>query len=224
MVVVLWAAQRPFLVPSLFCAFSVLPFLFSFNSKSAFKMLSNFLDSELTRSRDVFPLPLLPVSSIQKQTLSRPVRQRLCKDICSTVRSNDAIACLNNIFCQPYDCESGVGSNSILCSEYVKQCMREYVPSCSVVPQEALLSLLGTDGHSTYSHDDELATSTLVAYQPGRTSLPCIMSPPHPVANMLDNEAAHYLVEFEKEMMMDPTTYHRVIQREGKYNRISIPF
>ena len=220
MVAVQWAARWPFCFAQLLRALQRYSCCFC-EFKSAVKMLLSFIDSEIIRNRYVFPLPLLAVPHIQKQTLSRSVRLPLCKQVHVVERSNDAISCLNEIFCQPYGCNSDVSSNSIACSDYLRSCMQEYVPSCSVVPQEALTSLLGSQCHSSYSHEDELASTTLVAYQPGHTSLPCATTPPPQVIGMLDNAAAHFLIEFEKEMMMDPTSYEKVIQAEVRSNRIS---
>ena len=179
-------------------------------------MLTNFLDCDVSRNRDVFPLPLFSVPVIEKPSLSRSVRQRLSKDIQSTKRSNDAISCLNEIFSESCDSIPIAGGNSNLCASYIKSCMSEYSPSDSIRPEEALRTLLGTDCQSQYSSSEDLASTTLVSYQPGKTSLPCISSPPHAVAGMLDCEASDTLVGFEKEMMLDQFAYDNLVSVEGK--------
>ena len=179
-------------------------------------VLTNSLDCDVSRSRDVFPLPLFSVPVIEKPSLSRSVRQRLCKDIQSTKRSNDAISCLNERFCESSDAVPVAGGNSNLCASYIKSCMSEFSPSDAIRPEEALRTLLGTDCQSQYSSSEDLASSTLVSYQPGKTSLPCISSPPHAVAEMLDCEASETLVGFRKEMMIDQFAYDNLVSVEGK--------
>ena len=137
-------------------------------------MLPNFIDA--CRNRDVFPLPLFSVPVLQNPAINRSCKQRLQKDKRSTIRANDAIDVLNdrfsNVTCN--DCVQQA-SNSCVCLQRIKQCMREYIPDDTVVPQEAVAALLGSCPTS-YAHDEAEASSTLVSYQPGKTSLPEIVS------------------------------------------------
>ena len=79
--------------------------------------------------------------------------------------------------------------------------MREYIPDDTVVPQEAVAAFLGSCPTS-YAHDEAEASSTLVSYQPGKTSLPDIASPVPDVVTILDSQASLTLVDFEKEMII----------------------
>ena len=93
--------------------------------------------------------------------------------------------------------------------------MREYIPDDTVVPQEAVAALLGSCPTS-YAHDEVEASSTLVSYQPGKTSLPEIASPAPDVVSILDSQASQTLVDFEKEMMIRQSAYDERILEEGK--------
>ena len=126
-----------------------------------------------SRCRDVFPIPLLSVPVVAKSNLSRSVRQRIKQDIASTKRANEAIDVLNDLFCSHEDLINH-GSNSSICSDHIKQCMREYSPVDTVVPEEALSSLLG----ESHSYTEDVASSTLVSFQPGQQSLPAVSSLP----------------------------------------------
>ena len=75
--------------------------------------------------------------------------------------------------------------------------MCELRPDDTIVPQVALLSLMG----SSHSYIEGLASSTLVGYQLGKTSLPEISSPPPHVDDILDSLASDAFVMFEKDMM-----------------------
>ena len=138
-------------------------------------MLPNSIDAR--RNRDVFPLPLLSVPVLQNPAISRSCKQRLQKDKRSTIRANDAIDVLNDMF-SSVACNDCIqqASHSLECSQHIKQCMREYMPDDTVVPQEAVAALLGSCPTS-YEHDEAVASSTLVSYQPNKTSLPEIASP-----------------------------------------------
>ena len=57
---------------------------------------------------------------------------------------------------------------------------------------------------------------TLVSYQPGKTSLPCVSSPPHGVAGMLDSKASDTLVGFEKDMLLDQSAYSSLVSVDGR--------
>ena len=93
--------------------------------------------------------------------------------------------------------------------------MREYIPDDTVVPQEAVATLL-VSCPTSYSHDEDVASSTLVSYQPGKTSLPEIASPAPDVVSILDSQASQTLVDFEKEMMIRQSAYDERILEEGK--------
>ena len=78
-----------------------------------------------SRCRDVFPIPLLSVPVVAKPNLSRSVRQRIKQDIQSTKRANEAIDCLNDLFCSHKDLDVvNHGSNASICSDHIKSCMR----------------------------------------------------------------------------------------------------
>ena len=113
-------------------------------------------------------------------------------------------------------------SNSFMCSQQIKQCMREYIPDDTVVPQEAIAALLGSCPTS-YSHDEDAASSTLVSYQPGNTSLPEIASPAPDVVSVLDSQASQTLVDFEKERMIRQSAYDERILEEGKTEPYVVP-
>ena len=164
-----------------------------------------------SRCRDVFPIPLLSVPVVANPNLSRSVRQRIKQDIASTKRANEAIDVLNDLFCSHEDLINH-GSNSSICSDHIKACMREYSPVDTVVPEEALSSLLG----ESHSYTEDVASSTLVSFQPGQQSLPAVSSEPPDMRRILDSRASHTLESFEKEMMLDQTAFSELIAREGR--------
>ena len=59
-------------------------------------MLPNFIDA--CRNRDVFPPPLLSGPVLQNPAISRSCEQRLQNDKRSTIRANDAIDVLDDMF------------------------------------------------------------------------------------------------------------------------------
>ena len=122
-------------------------------------VLPNFIVA--CRNRDVFPLPLLSVPGLQNTAISRSCKPRYGRDKRAAIRANDAIDCFNDMF--SVSCNDCVqqASNSHICSDHIKQCMREYIPDDTVVPQEAVAALLGSCPIS-YSHDEDTASSTLV--------------------------------------------------------------
>ena len=164
-----------------------------------------------SRCRDVFPIPLLSVPVVANPNLSRSVRQRIKQDIASTKRANEAIDVLNDLFCSHEDLVNH-GSNSSICSDHIKQCVQEYSPVDTVVPEEALSSLLG----ESHSYTEDVASSTLVSFQPGQQSLPAVSSLPPDMRRILDKRASHTLESFEKEMMLDQTAFSELIAREGR--------
>jgi hypothetical protein len=90
--------------------------------------------------------------------------------------------------------------------------MRKYSPVDTVVPEEALSSLLG----ESHSYTEDVAFSTLVSFQPGQQSLPAVSSLPPDMRRILDTRASHTLESFEKEMMLDQTAFSELIAREGR--------
>ena len=159
-----------------------------------------------SRCRDVFPIPLLSVPVVANPNLSRSVRQRIKQDIASTKRANEAIDVLNDLFSFHEDLVNH-GSNSSICSDHIKKCMREYSPVDTVMPEEALSSLLG----KSHSYTEDVASSTLVSFQPGQQSLPAVSSLPSDMRRILDTRASHTLESFEKEMMLDQTAFSELI-------------
>ena len=158
-------------------------------------MLPNFID--VCRNRDVFPLPLLSVPVLQNPAISRSCKQRYGRDKRASIRANDAIDFLNDMFSASCnDCVQHA-SNSHICSDHIEQRIREYIPDDTVVPQEAVVALLGSCPTS-YSHDEDAASSTLVSYQPGKTSLPEVASPAPDVVSIIDSQASQALVDLKR--------------------------
>ena len=197
-------SQRPFsFVVLLSCSAGALAFggvsCFGEFTSSVSEMLPQF--DPACRNRDVFPLPRLSAPVLQNPAIRRSCKQRFGRNKRSTIRANDAIDVWNDMF--SVSCNDSVqqASNALMCSQHIKQCMREYIPDDTVVPQEAVAALLGSCPTS-YVHDEVEASSTLVSYQPGKTSLHEIASPAPDVVSILDSQASLTLVDFEKEMMI----------------------
>ena len=85
-------------------------------------------------------------------------------------------------------------------------------PYCPRKPSPRFLGSCPT----SYSHDEDAASSTLVSYQPGKTSLPEIASPAPDVVSIWDSQASQTLVDFEKEMMIRQSAYDERILEDGR--------
>ena len=130
-------------------------------------MLPNFVDA--SRSRDAVPLPLLFVLVLKHPAGSRTCRQRCGREKQSTIRAHHAIDVLNEMLSVSCSDSIQLASNSRICSDHIIHCMTEYTPEDIVVPQNATASLL-VSCPSSYSRDDDAASSILVSYQPGKTT------------------------------------------------------
>ena len=81
-------------------------------TSSVSEMLSNFVSA--CRNREVFPLPLLSVPVLQNPAISRSCKQSVGRDNQTTIRANDAIEILNDMF-------------SVSCNDSVQQARNSFI-------------------------------------------------------------------------------------------------